>query len=502
MPKKTKRGRRARATGETSGPLVARWFQRLFGVVFLIAWLSLGSQVLLLVGSRGLLPAAPWLSALGAHGVSFTDAPTWLWLGASDFALRAGIWAGVVLSLLAVAGIRPQLCFALSTALYLGYAVVCRNFLSFQWDNLLLECGVLACFLPSHRPRRVIHVLFRVLVFKLYFESGIAKAESPIGDWLDGSAMRYYYETAPIPTWLGRYFHALPASWHHIESNVTLLWEIGVPFLIFAPRRVRLAALAIFTLFQLINIATANYGFFSYLALVLGVFLLDDADLERLGSFCRARVPRRARELGASLGRRLDRIRELANWSPRFPARARRLLDACVATLVSAIWVSVSYDDGIRMFAQHEIRGLDAVADAVAPFRLINDYHLFMQVTRERIEPTFETGDGTKWTEHSFVYKPGPVSRRPPFVAPHQPRVDFSLWFYGLGFRRMPEYVASLLEHLCKSPDVVQPLFVDPLPRAPASVRIVFYEYHFTPPGAADWWTRSEVARTRDFSCH
>ena len=53
-------------------------------------------------------------------------------------------------------------------------------------------------------------------------------------------------------------------------------------------------------------------------------------------------------------------------------------------------------------------------------------------ITRERIEPTFETSDGTSWTPLAFHYKPGPVDRPPPFVAPHQPRVDFLLWFYGL----------------------------------------------------------------------
>ena len=91
--------------------------------------------------------------------------------------------------------------------------------------------------------------------------------QSPIHDWVDGSAMRFYYETAPIPTALAWYAHHLPAWWHHIESNATLVWEMGVPVLIFAPRRGRIVAAIVFTGFQLINIATANYGFFSYLAL-------------------------------------------------------------------------------------------------------------------------------------------------------------------------------------------------------------------------------------------
>src|SRR5207244_2713248 len=80
------------------------------------------------------------------------------------------------------------------------------TFLSFQWDNLLLECGALASLLPGDRsdpPARVVHVLFRLLLWKLYFESGIAKWQSHLGDWIDGSAMLHYYETAPLPTLLG-----------------------------------------------------------------------------------------------------------------------------------------------------------------------------------------------------------------------------------------------------------------------------------------------------------
>ena len=77
--------------------------------------------------------------------------------------------------------------------------------------------------------------------------------------------------------------HHLPVWWHHLESRATLALELGVPFAIFGPRRARLAAAACFALFQLANAATANYGFFCYLAVVLNVFLLDDADVERAG---------------------------------------------------------------------------------------------------------------------------------------------------------------------------------------------------------------------------
>lgn len=511
---------KARLWKHESGPAVARLFQRALALVFLIAWLSLGVQVTLLIGSHGLLPAQRWLGMLRGHTTAgFFQVPTWLWLGSSDAILRGGVWLGVVLALVALFGVWPRACFALSTLLYLGYVVACRSFTGFQWDNLLLECGLLACFLPRDRNAKWIHFLFRLLLFKLYFESGLAKLQSPLGDWLDGSAMRFYYETAPIPTWVAWYAHHLPAWWHHVESNLTLVWEMGVPLLIFAPRRARVVAAVVFTGFQLINIATANYGFFSYLALALGVFLLDDRDIERAHAWMTARA-RRLRRRVPALGRPAARLRLLSRrfrrvrraLTPRIPAelegqvwlaRARR----AGAYLFAGLYIAVSLNNGLQHFDRPGggIGVLDTLSGGLRPFRVINTYYLFTQVTRTRIEPQFQTYDGARWTEHNLRYKPGPVDRAPPFVAPHQPRVDFLLWFYGLGFRRMPRYVGSLIQHLCEEPAVVQPLFTDPLPAHPEAARVVFYDYHFTTPAgkaaSGNWWRRRQIARTRSFSC-
>jgi hypothetical protein len=270
-----------------SGPAVATLFARGLALVSLGAWLSLGVQVQVLIGSRGLLPVTDFIEAARAQpGISWFDLPTLAWWFHSDGALTAGVVLGVALSLGALFGFARRACFALSTVLYLSYVAVTRDFLSFQWDNMLIECGFLAAFLRTDAPAPVAHLLFRLVLFKLYFESGIAKWQSPIRDWQDGSAMTYYYETAPLPTWLAWYAHHLPVWWHHFESRATLVLELVLPFGIFGPRPARLFTFAAFTLFQIINAATANYGFFCYLAAVLGVFLLDDADVEAAGRLC------------------------------------------------------------------------------------------------------------------------------------------------------------------------------------------------------------------------
>jgi hypothetical protein len=488
-----------------SGPDVARLFGMLLALVSLVAWLSLGAQVCRLMGARGLLPLADFIEAAREAGVArFRNLPTIFLWAQSDAALVAGVVVGVALSLTALAGLRRRLCFAAIGVLYLSYAIAARTFLSFQWDNLLLESCLLAVFLPAGRRAPLAHFLFRVLLFKLYFESGLAKWQSPLRDWQDGSAMTYYYETAPLPTALAFYAHHLPVWWHHLESRATLVLELVLPFAIFGPRRARLAAAVAFTGFQLVNALTANYGFFCYLAATLHVFLLDDGDLARLRRFLLPRLPSAAPAPPRDAADDLDRA----------DARA---LDRVGAAVGLALYLGLSLAEAAFAFGGGGEPGV--VLTAVAPLvdraealRLVSTYHLFASITRERIEPEFETlGDGDEsddaaWTAHDLRHKPGDPARRPDFVAPHQPRLDFQLWFHGLGFRRgQPAYVHMLLERMCEDAGSVAPFFRDPLPAKPRAVRVVYWQYHFTTRAekraTGAWWTRARLAATPPVRC-
>jgi hypothetical protein len=460
-----------------SGPLVARLFHRLLAVVFLIAWLSLIVQVRTLFGSSGLLSIDEYLTLARQEGAPWWEIPSLFWISSADGTLLVTCIIGIALSILAFFR-WPRVCHGLNTLLYLSFVTGGPIFLEFQWDNLLVECGAFVVFLPRDRRAPWIHTLFRLLLFKLYFESGIAKWESPLHDWRDGSAMTFYYETAPLPTFLAWYAHHLPVWWHHVESWATLFVELVVPFFIFGPRPLRLGAAATFTFFQLINAATGNYGFFIPLALCLHVFCLDDADLARL------------------------RMKPAQAPPPLSPRRKR--LELATAIVVVSLFAVISLVDGAVHFAG--FRGWVAARRIWTGFRIVNTYHLFAAITRERIEPEFQTRVGGQWQARDFRYKPGDVMRRPRLVAPHMPRVDWQLWFYGLDFQRdTPPWVVNLLDRLCNDPEVVQPLFPAPLPPKPEAVRLLFWQYHFT---SADekhrtgaWWTREKIAEPRPIDC-
>ena len=88
-----------------------RWlFLRLVGVVYLIAFASLGVQVAGLIGPHGLMPAASYLEwARSIYGAgAYRLLPTLLWLGAGDTALRLITWGGAVIAMLIITGVATR----------------------------------------------------------------------------------------------------------------------------------------------------------------------------------------------------------------------------------------------------------------------------------------------------------------------------------------------------------------------------------------------------------
>src|SRR5882724_846763 len=118
-----------------------------------------------------------------------------------------------------------------------------------------------------------------------------------------------------------------------------------------------------------------------------------------------------------------------------------------------------------------------------SPFCSVNTYGLFAVMTTSRREIEIQgSNDGTNWLAYEFKYKPGDLKRRPPLVAPHQPRLDWQMWFAALGtYRQNPWFVNFCVRLLQGSPEVLALLAPDPFPTAPPQyLRAVTYDYHFT----------------------
>jgi uncharacterized membrane protein YphA (DoxX/SURF4 family) len=385
--------------------------------------------------------------------------------------------------------------------------------LQFQWDNLLVECGVLAAFVPWQRPAPRRHLLMRLLLFKLYFESGLAKWQSPLGDWRAGTALSSYFETAPLPTFFAWYAHHLPPALLRWASWATLVCELGLPLLFFCGRRARLVAAAALTAFQLANGATANYGFFVFLASALHLFLLDDRDVDGIERDIR----RSSGPVGRLLAQRFG-VRPPA-WRWPLPVGLRRAVaaltapwafswrqaGACAFVAYAAVFVYVSLTDALLHFGPNTQLG-PPLGGLAARTHTINTYRLFAAVTTVRIEPEIQVDDGSGFVAALLWHKPGDLARAPNFVAPHQPRLDFQLWFAGLRRDMLPPYLHRLARMLCEDPKSAWPFFRPPLPAPIQAVRIVYWRYTLTSAEerrqTGHWWARVFVASHAPMRCH
>ena len=91
-----------------------------------------------------------------------------------------------------------------------------------------------------------------------------------------------------------------------------------------------------------------------------------------------------------------------------------------------------------------ELPRLAELSQHLAPFHLVGSYGLFADMTVDRPELVVEgSDDGVEWVPYGFKHKPGDPSRRPRFVAPHQPRLDWQMWFEALGPRPEPARAAG-----------------------------------------------------------
>src|SRR5262249_4203679 len=139
-------------------------FLRTLSLIYGAAFLSLATQITGLIGSRGILPLRAFMDVVAKElgGSRFYAMPTVFWIDASDRALSAVCIFGIAFSVLLLFGRLEKLMLVLLFVLFLSLSSAGQDFLSFQWDALLLESGFLAIFLGR---ATVIVWLFRLLVF-------------------------------------------------------------------------------------------------------------------------------------------------------------------------------------------------------------------------------------------------------------------------------------------------------------------------------------------------
>jgi predicted DCC family thiol-disulfide oxidoreductase YuxK len=454
---------------------VVSWlFLRSIGLIYLAAFVSFGVQALGLIGSHGILPLAEFTTA--AHSQFGWDGywlfPMVFWLNQSDFAIQATCWAGAAVSLLLIFNILPRLSLLFLYAGYLSLFYAGQVFMGFQWDVLLLESGFLALFLSIARKPGI--WLLRWLLFRFMFLSGAVKLLSGDPTWANLTALSYHFQTQPLPTPLAWYADHLPRTLLMVATAATFVIELGLPFLIFCPRRLRFVAAFGFLLLQTLILLTGNYAFFNLLGMALCLVLFDDAALRKV-------IPQRLTRFVQN---------QIKDNHPRkivsYGARALALL----IVFISCIQLYAVFGGQVSGAAAWTV-------DEIAPLSIVNTYGLFAVMTTTRLEIIIEgSNDGVHWGEYKFKYKPGDVMRRPSWSIPHQPRLDWQMWFAALGTPSENPWFAQFLQRLLEnSPEVIALLGENPFPdHPPLYVRAVLYDYRYSSREEKEktgaWWVR------------
>jgi len=450
--------------------LVSFLFLRLFGLVYLSAFVSFAVQAQGLIGSRGILPVAEFVDGVAAHygPERFFLVPMVFWLNDSDAAIQTVCWVGAGLSLLLIVNLLPRLSLFLLYALYLSLLYAGQTFMNYQWDTYLLETGFAALLLSFATTPGI--WLLRWVLFRFMFMSGVVKLLSGDPNWWNLSALSYHFLTQPLPTPLGWYAAQLPPGLLKFATGTTFFVELVLPFLIFSPRRLRFCAAFGILLLQALILITGNYNWFNLQTMLLCLPLFDDAAIREI------------------LPTRLAKLK--TRHQP--PRRAAMIVVSAMALL--AVFCSLVQMD--KRFGGDPLAWAEAVDSMVEPLHIVGPYGLFAVMTTRRYEIVIQgSKDGVEWRDYEFRYKPGNVARRPLWNIPHQPRLDWQMWFAALDDPRRLQWFWRFLERLLQNEPTVMPLLKrNPFPdKPPIYVRAQFYDYTFAKSEErleGQWWDR------------
>ncbi len=446
-------------------------FLKLLSVIYFVAFLSIAVQITGLVGANGILPFNEFLElAFQQRGYeAYIYLPTLFWINSSDTALQLIAYTGCALSVALFLGYKTTKVLILLFVLYLSLFHAGQMFLTFQWDSLLLEAGFLAIFLTAG-PSHLVIFLYHWLLFRLRFMSGVSKLASDDPSWANLTTLNYYFETQPLPHAGAWYFHQLPEWILQAGVVFALFTELVVPFFIFLPRKFRIFAAFVTILMQLLIIATSNHNWINILTIALCLFLLDDRLLTKV----------------------LPNFLLPGEISQKENDGKRNYLLPVFAILIitSSVTVFLKTATTIKIPAV-----LSQATVITRSWGIGHDFHVFPTMQTERHELQIEGSyDGREWKAYQFKYKPGPLADKPKFIVPHQPRLDWMIWFVPPQHPAFMDWFNKFTIKLKQgSPEVLALLELNPFEQKPPRfIRAQVFQYKFTSAKekqeTGNWW--------------
>ncbi|CAH1187705.1 unnamed protein product [Phyllotreta striolata] len=406
--------------------------------------------------------------------------------------------------------------------------------------------------------------MIKWLLFRFLVVGGFVKHLSGDSVWWTLKGLIRYYETIPLPSPLSWYVYGYIPEWGMKFAMVfTNVVEIALPFLYFLPiRSVRITGFFLHLYLQLCILLTGNFGIWNILMMTLSLALLDDhffykrktsagkgrtilslifnvgihaliaygafklfslkLDGSKIASnFAITKnylekyttelilyivyyglVTLAATVLYAISNALFDKRQSTSN---KLVALMTTLFYATIAILVflaSTVPIA-SLSPMTNSTVNPTVR---MVYNRLHKLNVVNHYESVANKfpsTPGRYEIVFEGADNVEgpWKEYNFLYKPGNPNSSLPFVAPHQPRLDWHLAKAAYEpYERHPwvlSFVHRILEH---QNDVLALIdFRDsPFRRsAPKYLRALLYKYEYTGVDKRNeraWWKRTKLS--------
>lgn len=453
------------------------WIGRLFvqkaiAFIYLISFLNARNQFRPLCGENGLLPAPVFLKR-----VSFRNLPGIFQWHYSDRFLGIVAWAGILVSLIHLAGFSGHfpvwlymITWLIPWMLYLSIVNTGQIFWGYGWESMLLEIGFLVIFLgPVHSDVPLVVIwLICWMLFRVELGAGLIKIR---GDqcWRDLTCLNYHHETQPLPNFLSRFFHFLPDYLHKIETAFNHFVQLIAVWGLFLPQPVSTISAIVIILSQLYLIISGNYAWLNWMTLSLAFAGISNDCYEMA-------LPVTSPGSTADL--------------PVYFLLTTLLLG------IAVIWMSIKP-------VRNMISSAQKMNFSYNPLHLVNTYGAFGSVTKKRFEIVLEgtsdrdPGPGSDWKEYEFKGKPGNPGHPSPQVAPYHYRLDWQMWFAALRPQHRPLWMQQLARKLLENdPDILKLIKRNPFPeKGPEALRAKFYHYRYATfrerKESGNWWIRT-----------
>jgi len=442
---------------------------RMLGVVYFFAFLSLVKQLLPLLGEKGLTPGKKYVSLIKSRygKMSFWKVPTIFLFNTSDKFMLACGYLGLLLSLVVTFGYANVIILFVLWLIYLSFVHIGQVWYGYGWESEVVETGFLALFLvplldprpfPEYAAPVAIIWMFWWLAFRVHFGAGLIKMRAD-SCWKDLTCLFYHFETQPIPNPLSRSFHFLPRWMLKLGVLWTHFAQLIVPVFIFIPQT-RVVAGILLLLFQLSLMLSGNLSFLNLISIVAILAIFNDAFL---GVFFTIQPAASTPSV------------HLFPW------------------IVFIFLVVLSIPVVRNLFSRHQIMNT-----SFNQFMLVNTYGAFGAVGKKRYELVVQgTNESvvtpqTKWKEYDFVAKPTNVHRRPPIIAPYQPRIDWQIWFAAMESPQQNPWLLYFILKLLRNDSLALKLIKkSPFPdKPPKFIRVEHYIYSFAKPSEKQYWNR------------